>query len=60
MAASKVNIKNRKAKFEYEILDELVVGIQLMGSEIKSIRNSKASITEAFEFRMLLISLPMS
>lgn len=48
MSTSSVNIKNRKAKFNYELLDELVVGIQLMGSEIKSIRNSEASIAEAY------------
>jgi SsrA-binding protein len=48
MASSKVSIKNRRATFEYELLDEIVVGMQLMGSEIKSIRNSKASISEAY------------
>jgi len=43
-----VHIKNRKAGFEYEILDKLTVGIQLKGTEIKSIRNGNASINEAF------------
>lgn len=40
--------ENRKARFEYELLDEFQCGIKLLGSEIKSIRNSNASITEAY------------
>jgi len=43
-----VNIKNKKAKFEYEILDVYTAGIVLTGTEIKSIRDSMASITESF------------
>lgn len=43
-----INIKNKKAYFEYEILEKFVAGIQLAGTEIKSIRNSKASIVEAY------------
>lgn len=43
-----INIKNKKARFEYEILDTYVAGIQLTGTEIKSIRLSKARITESF------------
>jgi SsrA-binding protein len=43
-----VNIKNKKASFEYELLDKFTAGIQLSGTEIKSIRNSKASIAEGF------------
>ncbi|MBT8323708.1 MAG: SsrA-binding protein SmpB [Winogradskyella sp.] len=43
-----VNILNRKAKFQYEILDKYTAGIVLSGTEIKSIRASKASITESF------------
>ena len=43
-----VNIKNRKARFEYEIIDKYTAGIQLTGTEIKSIRQSKARITESF------------
>ncbi|MBO3098558.1 SsrA-binding protein SmpB [Gelidibacter pelagius] len=43
-----INIKNRKARFQYEILDKYVAGIVLTGTEIKSIRNSKASIAESF------------
>ncbi|XOD67083.1 MAG: SsrA-binding protein SmpB [Flavobacteriales bacterium Tduv] len=43
-----MNIQNRKASFEYELLDEYVSGIQLLGTEIKSIRQNKASISESF------------
>ncbi|MBL8002890.1 MAG: SsrA-binding protein SmpB [Flavobacteriales bacterium] len=45
---SAVEIKNRKASFEYHLLDAFTCGIQLMGSEIKSIRGGQASINEAF------------
>ena len=43
-----IHIKNKKARFEYELLDEYTAGMVLTGTEIKSIRNSKASITESF------------
>lgn len=43
-----INIRNKKARFEYEILDTWIAGIQLTGTEIKSIRDSKARITESF------------
>ena len=43
-----INIQNKKARFEFEILDKYVAGIQLTGTEIKSIRLSKARITESF------------
>ncbi|WP_240607724.1 SsrA-binding protein SmpB [Marixanthomonas spongiae] len=43
-----VNIKNRKARFEYEILDTYIAGIVLAGTEIKAIREGKASIAESF------------
>lgn len=43
-----VKIKNRKAKFEYEILDTFTAGIVLRGTEIKAIREGKASIAESF------------
>ena len=45
---SDIYIKNRKARFEYELLEELVAGIVLRGTEIKSIRDGQASIDEAF------------
>ena len=43
-----INIKNRKATFEYEILSKLTAGISLLGTEIKSIRNNKANISDAY------------
>lgn len=43
-----INIKNKKARFQYEILDKYTAGIVLSGTEIKSIRASKASIAESF------------
>ncbi len=44
----KVSIKNKKAYFEYEILDKYTSGMRLYGTEIKSIRENKASIKEAY------------
>ena len=46
--ANTINIKNKKARFEYELLDEYTAGIKLAGTEIKSIREGKASIAESF------------
>ena len=43
-----INIINKKAKFEYQLLDQYKAGIVLTGTEIKSIRLSKASISESF------------
>ena len=43
-------IKNKKAYFEYQILEKLTAGIQLQGSEVKSIKASKVSIAEAYCF----------
>ncbi|MGB5378930.1 SsrA-binding protein SmpB [Muriicola sp.] len=45
---NKINIKNKKASFQYELLDTYIAGIVLGGTEIKSIRLGKASITESF------------
>lgn len=47
-AVRHTNIKNRKASFEYEFLDTYIAGIMLKGTEIKSIREGKASLTEAY------------
>ncbi|MCH1453659.1 MAG: SsrA-binding protein SmpB [Flavobacteriaceae bacterium] len=44
----RINIQNKKARFEYEFLYQFTAGIVLTGTEIKSIRNSKASIAESF------------
>ena len=43
-----INIQNKRARFDYEILDKYNAGIVLTGTEIKSIRLGKASITESF------------
>ncbi len=43
-----VTILNKRARFEYEILEEVEAGMVLSGTEIKSLRSSKASITESF------------
>ena len=43
-----MNIQNKRARFEYELIDEYTAGIVLTGTEIKSLRNSKASISESF------------
>ncbi len=43
-----INIKNRKAKFNYEFLDKYTAGIKLAGTEIKAIREGKANISESF------------
>lgn len=43
-----INIKNKRARFDYELLDTYTVGIVLSGTEIKSIRLGKASIAESF------------
>ena len=48
MSNKEVNIKNKRAKFEFHLLETFTAGLQLRGTEIKSIRNSKASIIEAF------------
>lgn len=47
-AKSDVHIKNRRAYFDYAILDKYVAGIQLFGTEIKSIRESKASLADTY------------
>ncbi|MFV0471533.1 MAG: SsrA-binding protein SmpB [Paludibacteraceae bacterium] len=43
-----VVIKNKRATFDYEILDRFTAGIQLFGTEIKSIRDGKASLTDTY------------
>lgn len=46
--SSKINIQNKRAGFEFEILERYDAGIMLRGSEIKAIRNGGGSISEAF------------
>ena len=43
-----INIKNKRAKFEYHLLDTYVAGIKLGGTEIKSIRNGKVNLVDSF------------
>ncbi len=44
----KINIRNKKATFDYEIIDTYTAGIVLTGTEIKSIRMGKASLTDCY------------
>jgi len=44
----KIEIKNKRATFDYEILDTLTAGIVLTGTEIKSLRTGKANLTDSF------------
>ena len=46
--SSSINIKNKKARFEFEFIETYTTGIVLTGTEIKSIRASKASISESY------------
>lgn len=48
MKPSQVNIKNRRATFDYEISDTYTAGIVLTGTEIKSIRDSKAGLADTY------------
>ena len=46
--ASTVQIKNKRATFDYEVIETFEAGIVLTGTEIKSIRMSKASLVDTF------------
>ena len=48
--SNQVHIRNKKASFEYEFIDKYVAGIALLGTEIKSIKEGKASLQEAYCF----------
>ena len=43
-----INLRNKRAYFNYEILEEFVAGIQLAGTEIKSLRLGKASLVDCY------------
>ena len=43
-----ISISNRKARFEYELLEVFTAGIQLLGTEIKSLRAGNANLAEAY------------
>lgn len=45
-----INIKNRRASFEYQLLDSYVAGIVLQGTEIKSIRQGKVDLSDGYCF----------
>jgi SsrA-binding protein len=47
-AKSKIEIKNKKASFEYEFIERFTAGIVLSGTEIKSIRAGKASLVDSY------------
>lgn len=46
--SNQIKIKNKRASFEYYLVERLVAGIQLYGTEIKSIRTGKVSLSDAF------------
>lgn len=48
MKSSEVNIRNKRATFEFEVIDRYVAGIVLRGSEIKSVRDGKVSMSDAY------------
>ena len=43
-----INIKNKKASFEYSFIDKYIAGMQLRGTEIKSVREGKVNLTDGF------------
>lgn len=47
-AKSKIEIKNKRASFEYEFIESFTAGIVLSGTEIKSVRAGKASLSDAY------------
>jgi len=48
MMKTKINIENRKTKFEYTFLETYEAGIVLTGSEVKAIRNGKVNMTDTY------------
>lgn len=46
----KINIKNKKASFNFEFIEKFTAGMQLQGTEIKSLRNGKASLVDSYCF----------
>jgi len=45
-----INIRNKRATFEYQIIESFIAGIQLLGTEIKSVRQGKVNMGDAFCF----------
>ena len=50
MINKRIEIRNKKASFLFEFLEKFIAGIQLTGTEIKSIRQGKANLTDAYCF----------
>ncbi len=50
LKGSDINIRNRRARFDYEISDTFTAGMVLTGTEIKSLRQGKGSLTDSFCF----------
>ncbi len=48
MSQSKINIRNKRSTFDYELIERFSAGIQLAGTEIKSIRLGKASLVDSY------------
>lgn len=48
--AKDINIRNRQASFEYELLDKFIAGIVLTGTEIKSIREGKVNLQDGYGY----------
>jgi len=48
MAEQKANIRNKRASFDFHLLEKFTAGIQLTGTEIKSIREGRASLSDAY------------
>ena len=46
--STNLQIKNKRAYFDYHVLDSYVAGLALLGTEIKAIRQGKANMTDAF------------
>ena len=51
MATNNINIKNRRATFDYEIVETFTAGIVLTGTEIKSLRQGRAGLTDTYCLR---------
>ena len=47
-SARAINIRNKRATYDYELLDQYTAGIVLVGSEIKSIRAGKAALVDSY------------
>lgn len=48
MNPNRINIKNKKAWYNYELVERFTAGLQLTGTEIKSLREGRASLVDSF------------